>query len=489
MRLQSLFSQVAVYGLSSVAGRIFQFLLTPLYTYYFLPEDFGIISEFYAWAGFLAILLSFSLESFIFKQCNSLDAQGQKVFVVQAISFLSVINFVFLLLVAGASGFISQKMGYEEGQIWVILFALILSIDGISSVLQTQLRLEQKAMRFASINLSMILCNVVLNILFLLVFKPFLFPAHSGVTYVFWANLLASLLRLFLLLPQLRAFSFVLSLDWLRAMLPYCLPLVWVGLGGMVNELLDRLLLKYLLMPTLGEVEALRQLGIYSAVYKFSIIITLCVQAFRYATEPFYFKTAQDRASKQARAKVLHLYLSFLIFVLLATTLFLPELKRFFLVQPAYWEGLHIVPMLLLAQLLLGVYYQQSVWYRLSGKTWLGALLTSLGVFITVLANFLLIPKLGYEGAAYATLTCYGALLLFSIVLEYILQKNFAFSWHAPLLFVIAFLVYHLQKTFSVFAEHPGGLWILRFASLGLWTLAFWALNEQYKKQYEHLHD
>ena len=164
MRLQSLFSQVAVYGLSSVAGRIFQFLLTPLYTYYFLPEDFGIISEFYAWAGFLAILLSFSLESFIFKQCSSLAEQGQKAFVVQAISFLSVINFIFLLLVAGFSGFISQKMGYEEGQIWVILFALILSIDGISSVLQTQLRLEQKAMRFASINLSMILCNVVLNI-------------------------------------------------------------------------------------------------------------------------------------------------------------------------------------------------------------------------------------------------------------------------------------------------------------------------------------
>ena len=423
--LRQLVSQTAIYGLSSILGRFLNYLLVPLYTYTFAAGQYGVVSEFYAYAGFFAVLLAFGLETgyFRFRQRPGFDAQ--KVYAC-SLSFLFVTSLVFFVAAWCYVSELSTILQYPSHPEYVLSFAGILAIDALSALPFAHLRAENRAWRFAGIKLTEILLTIGLNLAFLL-WLPVLavsWPAvaeyyqpQQAVAYIFYANLIASAVKLLLLLPQFKSVDFTLDKQFLGPMLHYSLPMVIIGFAGMVNEMLDRAILKQLL-PYDNETN-LKMLGIYGACYKLSILMTLFVQAFRYAGEPFFFAYAGRSDAKAAYALVMRYFVITGVAIFLLVTLYIDFFKYF--IGEEYRQGLAVVPVLLLANLCLGVYVNLSVWYKLSDRTGLGAWVAVAGALLTIGLNILWIPEMGYMGSAWATLVCYA----FMTVLSWLLGRCF----------------------------------------------------------------
>jgi O-antigen/teichoic acid export membrane protein len=327
---------------------------------------------------------------------------------------------------------------YPDHNEYVFWFAIIVGFDALTSIPQAYLRKENKALKFAIVNLGNIGINIFLNLFFILYCKQNYDSGNSnyiidtfynpeiGVGYVFIANLVASIFKLILLLPEIsliRKGKF--EKTYLKPILKYSIPLLFVGMAGIVNETLDRILLKRLLIDDLGFDETMKQIGIYGANYKLSILITLFIQAYRYAAEPFFFNKEKDKDSKQLYAKIMTYFVIVVCTIFLFVIAYLDILK-YFINNEVLWEGLVIVPILLGANVFLGIYYNLSIWYKLSQKTSYGALISIGGAVITIILNLILIPKMGYEGAAWATLICYLAMVIASYVLG---QKHYPINY------------------------------------------------------------
>lgn len=418
--LRKLASQTVVYGLSSILGRFLNYLLVPLYTYAFAAEAYGVVSEFYAYAGFFAVLLGLGLETGYFRfrtRPGITDASAYGA----ALTVLIPANFLFLGLIIGYRGPLSVWLQYPEHSEYLVWFSLILAMDAICALPFARLRAEERALRFAAIKLTEILLTIGLNLLFILGFPvlrlkwpelpwdQWLDPG-IGIGAIFLANLMGSAAKWVLLVPEFRRIDFSEGLRLVRPMLRYALPMVIIGFAGMINEMLDRAILKYLLPYDLST--NLRMLGIYGACYKLSILMTLFVQAFRYAGEPFFFAMADRSDARQAYAMVMRYFVVCCGAIYLGVVLFLDVFKYF--IGEEYREGLGIVPILLMANLFLGIYINLSIWYKLTDRTGLGAWVSLIGAALTVGLNVLLIPHYGYVGSAWATLACYGAMVLLS---------------------------------------------------------------------------
>jgi len=416
-------AQTAVYGISSIVGRFINYLLVPLFTYYFTPLEYGVVSEFYAYAGFFAVLLAFGFETGYFR---FRDREGSEPDVVYAtaLRFLLVSNLVFFVLLLASSDSLAQALRHGEHPEYVWWMAAILAMDAIGSIAFARLRAQERALRFAAIKVVEILVNVALC-LFLIVYcrgaheqaPDSLFGAlwdpAVGVGYIFIANLLASGAKLLLLVPQLRGVVNGFDAALFGRMLRYSLPMVIIGFAGVANEMLDRALMKYLL-PYDMETN-LAQLGIYSACYKLSILMSLFIQAFRYAGEPFFFAHAKEPNAPQTYASVLTYFVIFCVFIFLLVTLYIDVFQYF--IGEAFRVGLEVVPILLLANLLLGVYVNLSIWYKLTDRTLMGAGVSIGGALITVACLLWWVPLFGYVGAAWATLACYTSMVLASYLL------------------------------------------------------------------------
>ena len=426
MQWVRLFKQIFVYGFSSVFVRGLNFLLTPLYTYFFLPAHYAIITDFYAVMAFLTVVLSFGLDSFYFRiHPEEKDEENQNLSTVlfnQCMSFSIVLATIFLALTLPNANLIATWMHYPGEKLWVSICIFILFIDAFSVLPLAILRSEEKALRFSGIQSATILINVLCNVLYFLIFKRYVeVTIFEDITAVLLINLISSCCRLLFLIPQFIKYTPVFNAMFWQRILHYTFPLMLVGLGGIINEVLDRQLLKYLLLKNHSETEALRQMGIYGAIYKFSIFISLITQAFRYTLEPFLLQMFgnpknDEQLTKNFQRRLMSIYVGFLLFSSLTILFFQDLIKILFLQQEAYWEGLQILPILLLAQVVLGVYYQQALWYKMVMKTQIGAHITWIGVLITLIFNFLLIPKYGYVASAWITLGCYAVMLSMSYV-------------------------------------------------------------------------
>ncbi len=418
--LQRLASQTAVYGVSSVLGRFLNYLLVPLYTYSFLPVDYGVVAEFYAYMGFLAVLLAFGLETGYFRFREEAGWTPQLVFAT-VLRFVVLTNLGFFLLAWGFQQPLAALLRHAAHPEYILWVAAILALDSVGAIAFARLRAEQRALRFAAVKLTEIGLNIALNLFFILVCRRAfaadptswlggLWDPSIGVGYVFLANLVASLFKLALLAPELRGIR--AGGDWVlvRRLLAYSLPMVAIGLAGIVNEMLDRAALKFLL-PYDTQTN-MAQLGLYGAVYKLSILMSLFIQAFRYAGEPFFFAYARQEDARQLYALVLKWFLIFCVFIFLLVSLYLDIFQYF--VGAAYREALWVVPILLLANLLLGVYVNLSIWYKLTDRTGLGAWVAITGALVTVVALLLLVPTYGYAGAAWAHLICYSYMVIIS---------------------------------------------------------------------------
>jgi O-antigen/teichoic acid export membrane protein len=412
--IKKLAGETALYGLSSIIGRLMNMmLLVPLHTRLLRDtSEYGAVTDLYATSAFVMVLLSYRMESAFFRFGTPSDDRD-RAYSTGSFSLFGSTALVASLLLFFAQP-IAEALHYPQHPEYVRWFALILALDCLAELPFARLRLEQRPRRFVAVRLANIFVNISLN-LFWLVFCPWaaqngqdwvhqVWQPGNGVAYIFLSNLTASAVTLLLLLPQFRAVK--PAFDWVLwgKMLAYSAPLIVVGLAGIVDEMFSRAMLKYLLPGT--PQENLSQVGIFGANYKLAALITLFTQAYRYAAEPFFFRHAQDRDALRTQAEVTKWFTIAGAAGMLGILLFLDVVKYF--IGSKYHEGLHVVPVLLCANLLLGVYYNFSVWYRLKDRTGLGALISMGGAVITVLLNLFLIPQYGYSGAAWVTLVCYA---------------------------------------------------------------------------------
>lgn len=452
--IKKLASQTAIYGLSSIVGRFLNYLLVPLHTSegVFDPAQYGIITEMYAYVAFLVIFLTYGMETAFFRFYTKDEFKKENVFAT-AVWSLIFTSGLFILSCYFFQIPIAEWLLYPNNSEYVFWFAMIVGLDAISSLPLARLRAENKAVKFATINIIGVAVNILLNLFFL----AYCLPAYKagvhnwmvdtfynpeiGVGYVFIANLIASIVKFILLIPDIFRGRGKPQFTAFEKMILYGFPLLIAGLAGIVNETIDRILLKRLLFEDLGETETMTSIGIYGAVYKISIIITLFIQAFRYAAEPFFFSHEKESNSREIYARVMNYFVIVCAVIFLGVMLYLDVIK-YFIPNQAYWTGLHIVPVLLFANIFLGIYYNQSIWYKLTGHTVYGALLAIGGAIITIVLNIIWIPILGYEGSAWATFICYASMMIASYFLG---QK------HYPVPYNVVKIILYLVSAFGFY--------------------------------------
>ena len=420
--LRKLLGQTAVYGMSTIIARTANYLiLTPLYTYVFRNQsEFCINTEIYAYISFLNIILTYGMETAFFNFYSKRE-EKQQVYSTALISLLSS-SLGFLLIGVLCSDSISSVMGYEGQESFIVWMLLIICSDALMVIPFARLRSENKAAKFAIIKTLNILVNILFNLFFIVFCKSkyesdpdsffgSLYSPVIGIGYGFLSNVIANIFTLFLLLDEFTNVRYYFSKQLWKQMMIYAGPLIIVGFAGMINETFDRIILGKML----PEAIARKEVGIYGACYKLSIIMTIFIQAFRFAAEPFFFNTAGDKDSKKTNAIVTKYFVLFCSFIFLGTMMNISWLKYF--ISEPYWNGLSVVPILLLANLFLGVYYNLSIWYKLTEQTRFGAILTLIGASITLLINYFFIPKFSYVASAWATFFSYGVMMIASYLL------------------------------------------------------------------------
>ena len=471
--IKKLLGQTAIYGLSSIVGRFLNYLLTPLHTDQFTTDQYGIITEMYAYVAFLVVLLTYGMETAYFRFSSKHEGSKTSVFSTALIS-LTITSFGFIAWAWAFQQPIANWLQYPNNSEYVLWFAIIVGLDALGSIPLAKLRQQNKAFHFAGVNLLNVAVNIGLNVYFIGYcmtmhkagntnwLMEHTFNPEIGVGYVFISNLIASIFKFLVLVPTMLKGHGKLQQKILKEMLWFGIPLLLAGLAGIINETLDRILLKRLLFDSFGEKATLSQLGIYGANYKISIIITLFIQAFRYAAEPFFFAQQKDKNAKNIYAKVMNYFVAVVAFIFLGV-MFNIEYIKYFIPNSAYWEGLKVVPTLLFANIFLGIYYNQSIWYKLTDKTMYGALIAVFGAFITLVMNYVLIPRIGYVGSAYTTLACYFSMVLFSYFLG---QKYF------PIAYDLKKIIGYLLGAFFIWQ-----LWTLvKIDSLVLRELLKWSV-------------
>ncbi|NUM31267.1 MAG: polysaccharide biosynthesis protein [Bacteroidetes bacterium] len=421
--IKKLASQTVIYGISTIAGRFINFLLVPLYTECFNPHDYGIVTDLYALVAFFNILLVYGMETAFFNFARFNEYKISSVFST-AMNSLLYSTSVFLLLGSFFKNQISSALGYGNNSIYILCFVWILGIDALCSLPFALLRQQEKPLRFSIIKLLNIAVNVLLNIYFLVLAPkmnnaPFYYGS-IGVGYIFISNLAASVFTAILLLPEFIKFGINAEKALRLKMLKYAWPLIFIGLAGMANETFDRAILKYLTPQN----DKLYEVGVYGAFYKLSMIMTIFVQAFRYAAEPFFFNNYKKEDSKVIYARVMDYFVITCCFIFLFTMIFIEELSPVIIRQKEYFnhpDGMYIVPILLLANLFLGIYYSISVWYRLTDNNSKGSIISGVAAILTVFLNIAFVPLYGFKASAWATLAVY----VFLAVVNYVVGQKY----------------------------------------------------------------
>lgn len=436
--VRKLAGETAIYGLSNMARLINFLILARLQTSALEVESHGVVTQLYSYTSFFVVFLTYGMETAFFRFC-----QGRSVEKVLSTSFKTILftSLIFQGLVILSGDELAKLSGFDEqGNLFRVL-SIILVLDTLSAIPFAHLRQQNKPLHFALIKSINLAINILGNLYFLWWLPNHVsswpgFNQNTMIQGIFFSNVMASSITLVLLSPSIiKAWIFPADKLLRKEMLKYALPLVWVGLAGMINETLDRVLIVYL-RPDDG----LYQTGIYGACYKISIFMTLFVQAYRFAAEPFFFSRMKALDGPQQYVRTMNWFVLACSVIFVGITLFLPVFRH--LIDARYWEGLSIVPILLLANLFLGVHYNLSIWYKLTDKTKLGSSISILGAAITILLNFILIPIYGYHGAAVTTLICYFSMAIFS----YFMGRK-----HFPVPYQVVLNLWMILSAVSVF--------------------------------------
>lgn len=438
----------------TIVGRLLNYFLTPIHTTQFKPEAYGDVTSAYAYVSFLLILLTYGMETTLFRFSQS-EIEKEKVYST-ALTSLLISSFSFIVLASLFAAPISDWLKFAGHPEYIIWFAVILGCDAFSAIPFAKLREQGKAKRFAIIKSINIAINIGLNVFFVwfckdvydapqsdyISFVEKVYDPRIGIGYIFISNLCASVITLLLLSPEIFAVKWKIDPILWKRMMKYGLPLLIAGMAGMINETLDRTIIPHLIPGELGK----SMNGIYGACYKVAILMTIFIQAFRFAAEPFFFSQSKEKDSKETNAIIMKYFVIICSVIFLGTMMNMGWIQYF--VGEDFREGLDVVPILLLANLFLGIFINQSIWYKLTGQTGYGAILTIFGALITISLNFYWIPRIGYMGSAWATLICYASMMILSYFwgnkhypVNYDLKRIFGYLGLSLTLYFISLLV------------------------------------------------
>lgn len=424
MSIKKLASQTFWYGFSNIFGRFLNYLLTPLLTSVFASAKYGDISILFATAAFLQIVFTYGMETSYFRFSNLYPDQEQTVYN-NGLSTMLITTIIFTALLFIPVQTLADYMAVSAHPEYIKWVLLIVALDTIATLPFSRLRHEGRPRKFALIKIINILVNIGLVLFFLVWCKGSyekgeqtlwarMYDPSIDIGYVFIANLASSAITVLLLWKELMQFSFSFDRTLLKEMMIYSAPLIIVGFGGMINETIDRFMITNLYPGTVDEARSAN--GIYSANAKLAIVITLFITAFRMGAEPFFFKQAKEGDAPRTYARVMKFFVITCCLCFLSVMLFLDIWKYFMGIRkhPEYVEGLKVVPLLMLGKVMLGVYYNLSIWYKLTNKNMMAAYITIAGAALTILLNWLLIPYMGYMGCAIASFVCYTFMMVIS---------------------------------------------------------------------------
>ena len=427
LQMKILAKETAIYGVSSIVGKFLNWMLVPLYTYVLQQQsDYGIVTNLYAWTALLLVILTYGMETGFFRFANKEGENAQTVYSTSLIALFTT-SLLFAVACVVCQVPIANALGYPAHSEFIALLGIVVAMDAFASIPFAYLRYKKRPLQFAALKLLFVFLNIVLN-LFFLVLCPKIqdwgiisawYNADYGVGYVFVANILATGIQTLCLLPavgegfrslgvqEFRS-SGIFSWGLLKQMLRYSLPLLVLGVCGIMNQTLDRILFPFFY----DGADAQAQLGIYGACFKVAMVMMMFTQAFRYAYEPFVFAKHKDRESVEAYADAMKYYIIFSYMILLGMIFYLDLLK--FIIAPSYWEGLKIVPIVLWTYIFQGVYFNLSFWYKLTDKTQWGAYFSLIGVVITFGLQAVFVPRIGYVASAASSTVCYLVIMLLS---------------------------------------------------------------------------
>ena len=408
--LKSLAKDTAIYGFSSIVGRFLNYLLVPLYTHYMPKEsgDYGISTNIYAYTALILVLLTFGMETTLFRFANDEKAKPDTVFST-VIAVVGSLTAVFLLLVFGFITPISNALGYAEHPEYLTMMAVVVALDALQAIPFSYLRFQKRAIRFALLKMLFVLLNIGLNLVY------FVWLGKTSVFYVFFINLLFTSFITLFFIPDIFKIRWHFDGSLLRQMLHYSWPILILGIAGILNQVADKILFP-LVYP--DEAEANVQLGVYGGCVKIAMIMAMITQAFRYAYEPIVFAKSKDADKTEYYASAMKYFLIFTLLAFLCVVGWMPALQ--YIIGEDYREGLGVVPIVMVAEIMMGVYFNLSFWYKLIDKTIYGAWFSLAGCAVLFAVNILLIPKYGYWACAWGGVAGYGT----SMVLSYIVGQK-----------------------------------------------------------------
>lgn len=475
------------YGVSSMAARFISYLLTPFLTYTLdKTSDYGKMSLMYAAIPVLNVIFTYGFETSYFRFALRNEYRSS----LYSTSALSIIFSTLLLtsLLWMARDSFAGLVGLSDVPAIVYISIFVIAFDALSTIPFARLRLEERPRKYALIKVAGILVNVfftwffvgycpshskeVSNSLLIFIYRPDVNP----IVYVLIANLIQSVFTLVLLSKEIAAIRFSFNFSLWKEMMIYSLPLVIVGMGGMVNEVFDRLMLRWWQPGSVTFKE--QQVGIYSACYKLAILITLFIQAFRLGAEPFFFKQAEGQQPQKTYARVMKFFVMVITVMFLVVTLYIDIWKYF--IAPSYWSGLKVVPILLLANIFLGIYYNLTIWYKLTNKTAAGAYITLTGTAITLVVNYFFIPRYGFTACAWATFLCYLSMMVFCFKWGQSAYR-IPYAWKKLCAYIVmVVLLYLLHRSFIYFFSGKAASFIS--ATVLLCAYIWFILNVEWKE-------
>ena len=473
--IKSLAKDTAIYGMSSIVGRFLNWCLVPMYTTLFDSSEYGIVTYIYSITALLLIILTYGMETGFFRFANHEDWNNPGMVYSTSMISIGTTSMIFMVLACMFCVPLSRLAECPGHPSYVWMMAIAVGVDAYTAIPFSYLRFKKRPVRFATLKLVNIGLNIGLN-LFFLILCPWLskvapgsvswcYEPTFGIGYIFLSNLISSLATLLMLYPEITAETWEFNGTLLRRMLNYSFPLLILGIAGVMNQSIDKIIYPWLVTD---HAQAMADLGIYGANYKIAIVMVMFIQAFRFAYEPFIFannKETDGSRKTQAYSEAMKFFIIFALFIFLGVMFYLDILKYF--ISPAYFSGLKVVPIIMIAELFFGIFFNLSVWYKLTDKTIWGTWFSLGGLAVTLLLNVLLVPRMGYMGCAWAAFFCYATMMVASYFtglkrypIPYEIGRIASYVVIAALIYGIAFLA----TTPSAFINYA-----LRAVLLGLY--------------------
>lgn len=416
--LKILFSDTMIYGVSSIVGRFLNYLLVPLYTYKIAAESggYGIVTNVYALTALMLVILTFGMETTFFYFANKYKQRSDTVFST-ALTSVGVVSALFCVLLFCFITPVASWLNFGNHPEYLQIMGVVVALDAFQAILFAQLRFQGRAWKFALLKLLFIVCNIAMN-LFVFLLAPTLaenWPAlmwwydpSYQVGYIFIVNLICTAGITLFFIPEMRKLNRGVDLAMLKEMLRYTWPLLLFGIAGILNQVADKICFRFIVPGSEGDV----QLGIYGACSKIAMIMAMITQAFRYAYEPFVFGGGKGKESRESQALVMKYFVMFALLAFLAVMAYLDVLK--ILVDDDYWDGLKVVPIVMIAEIFMSIYFNLSFWYKLKEETWWGAIFSAIGCAVLLAVNFIFVPQYGYVACAWGGVAGYGTCMVLS---------------------------------------------------------------------------